>query len=276
MNIKKIGIQGIKGCFHEMAAEKYFYEKIYTLENRTFNDLCINLRDEKVDFAMMAIENTLAGSILANYSLIEKYGFYITGEVYLPIQMHLMVNPGVKLSEIREVISHPVALAQCENYLLSLKNVELKEYHDTAAAARWIQENKNTHTAAVAGKLAAELYNLEIIQEHIETHKENFTRFLILSNHKTIIEERNKASISLKVNHNPGSLSDILLIFKQNKVNLTKIQSIPIVGKPYQYSFHIDLTWENLQNYQDSLTEIAKTSSSVHILGEYISGDYGR
>lgn len=270
----RIAIQGIRGCFHEMAARKYFHSEIPVKECITFRELCESIDKGESKQGIMAIENSLAGSILSNYSLIEKYDLSITGEVYLHIEMNLMALPGSTISDVKEVISHPVALAQCQEYLYSLDQVELKEHHDTAAAAKWINENNAKGVAAVANKLASELYNLEILSENIETHKENFTRFLIVSKDSSNTDVINKASISLQLSHEPGSLSDILLIFKNNQVNLTKIQSLPIIGRPYQYAFHIDITFHDTQGYRNAISEIEDLVYSIKVLGEYKSSSF--
>jgi len=272
--LKKIAIQGISGCFHEMAALKFFGEDIEVVECNTFKSLCQCLAEEKSDFAVMAIENTLAGSLLPNYSLIQKYGFHVVGEVYLHIVMNLMVYPGTPLQNIKYILSHSVALAQCEDFIDSLPDPVLKEYHDTAAAAKWVKDNKSTDTAAIANKLSSQLFNLEIIAESIETHKKNFTRFLVLSTKKITIPDANKASLSLELPHEPGSLANVLQIFKDEKVNLTKIQSVPIIGKPYQYAFKIDLIWENYHHYQEALKRVSEYVSDIIIHGEYKAADY--
>lgn len=272
--MKRIAIQGIKGCFHEMAAKQYFNNNFEVVECKTFNDLASTLKGNKSDFGIIAIENTLAGSILSNYSLIEKNKFYVMGETYLPIQMHLMGTQESNLSYITEIISHPVALAQCDEYLYALENVDLKEFHDTAAAAKWVAEHQLKNMGAVAGELAAELYGLKILQRNIETHKRNFTRFLIVSRDLKEVEGRNKASLSLELSHQPGSLADILTLFKKFNVNLTKIQSLPIIGKPYQYAFHIDLSWASYDQYSEALTGIKEKGAKVKILGEYVSGSF--
>ena len=273
--MKKIAIQGISGCFHEMAARKHFGEEVEMVECDSFRKVCSALNTGVADLAVMAIENTLAGSILPNYSLIQKNHFFIIGEVYLKIQMNLMALPGIAFQEIRKVISHPVALAQCEDFLeTNMEKAELKEFHDTAAAAKHIFDEKLTKTAAIANELSAKMYGLSILERNIQTHKNNYTRFLILSREKVEIPTANKASLSLQTNHTPGSLAKVLNIFSENKVNLTKIQSVPIIGKPYQYAFKIDVEWDNRENYTNSLKLLKQHDTSVQILGEYPKEDY--
>lgn len=271
---KLIGIQGIKGCFHEMAARKFFGDKsIDVLECQSFKSMSFELIEGRCDFAIMAIENTLAGSLLPNYSLITRFGFHVVGEVYLHIKMNLMGLPGTNISDLKQVISHPVALAQCEDYLESLPFIKLIEYHDTAAAAQHVRDTKNDKLAAISNDLSAELYGMEILAEGIETHKKNFTRFLVISSKPEMIKNANKASLSLELAHEPGSLAEVLNIFKYNQVNLTKIQSLPIIGKPYQYAFKIDVVWQNRQDYLDSLEKIQEIGNQVSILGEYKAAD---
>lgn len=274
MSGKLIAIQGIKGCFHEMAARKYFNGQVTTLECNSFKQLAISLSKRECDYAVMAIENTLAGSLLPNYSLISKYEFQVIGEVYLHIEMNLMVNKGTTLDQVTSVYSHPVALAQCDDFFENHPNIHLIEYHDTAAAAKFIYEQGDPTLAAVSNTLSAELYHLDIIASNIETHKRNFTRFLILANKAEENPLANKASLSLELNHEPGSLADVLLIFKLHNVNLTKIQSIPIIGKPYQYAFKIDVTWKDKTDYQNSLADIRKLGNLVDVMGEYQSQSF--
>jgi len=258
-----------------MAAKKFFQGPFEIVECDTFKSLSQTLKSNQADFAVMAIENTLAGSLLPNYSLIRKFGFYIIGEVYLHIKMNLMVSPGTPLTDIRYILSHPVALAQCENYLDSLpQRPELKEYHDTAAAAKWVSENQSKDTAAIANLLSAQLYGLEVLAENIETHKQNFTRFLVLSANETIVPGADKASLSLELPHEPGSLSKVLQVFREENVNLTKIQSVPVIGKPYQYAFKIDVQWEDYKDYQKALGVIKNYASDLIIHGEYKGINY--
>ena len=257
-----------------MAARKYFEEELELVECDSFKKVAKALHQGQSEYGIMAIENTLAGSLLPNYALIQKYGFYVVGEVYLHIKMNLMANEGVALSDIKEVLSHPVALAQCDDFLESRDDVELVEYHDTAAAAKWVKETGSKEVAAISNDLSAELYGLNILSESIETHKENFTRFLLLSKDPREVPNANKASLSLEVSHTPGSLADVLLAFKNKQVNLTKIQSVPIIGKPYQYAFKIDLTWESYSNYKSSVKEVESLGTQVKVLGEYRAGSY--
>lgn len=268
----KVAIQGITTSFHEVAAHTYFSDQIETVECLSFHALCESLKKEESDFAMMAIENSIAGSILPNYFLLQEYHFAIIGEVYLPIHMHLLAMPGVKLSDIKNIESHPMAIRQCSDYLFRLKGVDIRESDDTAYSARKVAEKKLKDTAAIANEYAAKKFGLEILDKRIETHKKNFTRFLVLARKAGANKEANKASLSFEVMNEVGSLADALMTFKNNAINLTKIQSIPIIGKPSEYSIHIDLEWKRRRNYDDAVNQVLRQVRNLNILGEYKKG----
>lgn len=266
---RKIAIQGIQGCFHQQAAITFFDVSIELVECLTFRELCEQLKNGNADFAVMAVENTIAGSILPNYALLQEYRFFICGEVYLPIRMNLVALPGTSLQNITTVSSHHMAIKQCEQYLQQLEKVTLIEMEDTALAAKQIREKKLTNHGAIANNLSADLYNLEVLAEGIETNKANFTRFLILGRtpiHSTYV---NKASLFIELSHKPGCLAEVLMVFKNNQLNLTKIQSIPIIGKPYEYSFHIDMEWEEKNHFDKAMQEIGDYVRHLSILGQY-------
>jgi len=264
-----IAIQGIATSFHEVAALTYFNEPIDTIECMSFHRLCESLKTGEADFAVMAIENSIAGSILPNYFLLQEYHFSIIGELYLPIHMHLLTLPGVKLEEIRTVESHPMAIRQCAEFLYGLKNVEIRESDDTAVSARRVKEQKLKNTAAIANEYAAKKFGLQILEKRIETHKKNFTRFLVLAKRNTDKKESNKASLSFEVANEVGSLADALMTFKNNSINLTKIQSIPIIGKPSEYSIHIDVEWKRRKQYDDAMHQVLLQVKNLNVLGEY-------
>jgi prephenate dehydratase len=268
----KIGIQGISTCFHEVAARTYFHDSIEPVECLTFDKLCESLKKKECDFAMMAIENTIAGSILPNYFLLQEFRFSIVGEIYLPIHLHLLAFPGVKLEDIKTVESHPMAIRQCFEYLHKLNGVELRESDDTAISARKVAEKKLKATGAIANELAAKRFGLEILGRRIETHKKNFTRFLVLARNGDSKDESNKASLSFEVFNEVGSLADVLTVFKNNQINLSKIQSIPVIGKPQEYSIHVDVEWNERKNYDDALKQIQKQTHNLSVLGEYKKG----
>jgi prephenate dehydratase len=265
----KVAIQGIATSFHEVAALTYFQEPIDTVECLSFHALCESLKKEESDFAMMAIENSIAGSILPNYFLLQEYHFSIIGEVYLPIHMHLLALPGVKLNDIKCVESHPMAIRQCNDFLFRLKNIEIRESDDTAVSARKVKEKKLTDTAAIANEYAAKKFGLQILEKRIETNKKNFTRFLVLTKGRETAKDSNKASLCFEVANEVGSLAEALMTLKKNQINLTKIQSIPIVGKPSEYSIHIDVEWKRRKSYDTAIQEVLRQVRNLNVLGEY-------
>jgi prephenate dehydratase len=267
----KVAIQGIATSFHEVAAQTYFGDSIESVECLSFHALCESLKKEESDFAVMAIENSIAGSILPNYFLLQEYHFSIIGEVYLPIHMHLLVLPGVTLNDVKCIESHPMAIRQCNDFLFRLRNVEIRESDDTAVSARKVKENKLTNTAAIANEHAAKKFGLQILEKRIETNKKNFTRFLILAKGRQTAHNSNKASLCFEVANEVGSLAETLMTLKNNLINLTKIQSIPIVGKPSEYSIHIDVEWKKRKNYDTALQEILRQVRNLNVLGEYKS-----
>ncbi len=267
--MKKIAIQGVRGAFHEMAAKNYFDHSIDLVECMSFRDLCKALKSNKADAAVMAIENTIAGSLSQNYGLINEYSLNIIGEVYLKIEMQLMALAGVQLEDIKHIQSHPVAINQCSEFLDTLPDVSITETVDTAESARNIAQNQLANTAAIAGKAAADLYGLHIIQENIETNKQNYTRFLVLTNQAQTRDNDDKASISFELKHAPGTLADILSVFKENNINLTNIQSLPVVGKPYEYRFHADLTWKSKVSFDLAMSHAEQFASRIILLGTY-------
>lgn len=265
----KIAIQGIAASFHEVAALSYFREPITTIECLSFHALCESLKKGEADFAVMAIENSIAGSILPNYFLLQEYHFSIVGELYLPIHMHLLALPGVKLEDVTHIESHPMAIRQCTEFLHRLEGVQIMESDDTALSARKVKEEKLKTTAAIANEFAAKKFGLQILEKRIETHKKNFTRFLILTRKTESSEESNKASLCFEVINEVGSLADALMTFKDNSINLSKIQSIPIIGKPSEYSIHIDIEWKKRKNYDKAIRKVLRQVRNLNILGEY-------
>lgn len=273
--MKKIAIQGIAGSFHEDAARRYFAgEPVEIVECKTFKQVCDMIDADDVDRAVMAIENSIAGSLLQNYALIRDYHLKVIGEVYIHIQMNLMVLPGVKRKEIKEIYSHPVSFMQCSEYLEKyFPKAERKELGDNAKVAKLISDEKITYAAAISNLRSAELYGLEVLDKGIESNKKNYTRFLILAKRGNPTEGTNKASLCFEVGHYYGALANVLNTFAENKINLTKIQSVPIVGKPNEYSFHVDVEYDEQKNYEHAIHIILKSVSSLAILGEYVRGD---
>jgi prephenate dehydratase len=265
----KIAIQGIATSFHEVAALTYFGNAIQSVECLSFHALCESLKKGESDYAMMAIENSIAGSILPNYFLLQDYHFNIIGEVYLPIHMHLLALPGVKLSDIKSIESHPMAIRQCSDFLFRLKNVEIRESDDTAVSARKVKEKKLTDTAAIANEYAAKKFGLQILEKRIETNKKNFTRFLVLAKGGKSVADANKASLCFEVVNEVGSLADALTTLKDNQINLSKIQSIPIVGRPSEYSIHVDVEWKKRKSYDNATKLLLRQVRNLNVLGEY-------
>lgn len=269
-----VAIQGGKASFHDVAAVRYFDKEQDTIYCMTFRDVCESLKSGKADFGVMAIENSIAGSILGNYKLIQEYNLNIIGEIQLRIKQNLIVLPGVKWDEVQVVKSHPVALLQCEDLFLSNPAFRQEEYHDTADAVKYIKDNNLRNYAAIAGEYAAAYYGMEIPEggEGIETEKRNFTRFFILSSDREKkIEGSEKATLSFRLSNEVGSLAGFLKIIVDNKINLTKIQSIPILGKPEEYTFYIDCEWSNYGDFKKSI-EIESTVLGLTILGKYKKG----
>jgi prephenate dehydratase len=259
----------LEASFHEVAARTYFQQAIQPIECLTFHALCESLKKGKADFAVMAIENSIAGSILPNYFLLQQYHFSIVGELYLPIHMHLLTLPGVKLSDIKTIESHPMALRQCTEFIHTLNGVEIRESDDTALSAKRVKTLKLKQTAAIANELAAKKYGLRILEKRIETHKKNFTRFLVLTRKSENNEKANKASLSFEVANEVGSLADALMTFKLNHINLLKIQSIPVIGKPSEYRIHVDVEWKRRKQYDDAMKQVLRQVKNLNVLGEY-------
>jgi prephenate dehydratase len=265
----KVAIQGIATSFHEVAAMTYFNTPIETVECLSFHALCEALKHDRADYAVMAIENSIAGSILPNYFLLQEYHFSIVGELYLPIHLHLLALPGVKMKDIRSIESHPMAIRQCSEFLHKLEGVEIKESDDTALSAKNISAKSLKNTAAIANEQAGKKFGLQILEKRIETHKKNFTRFLILTKKNGALLDSNKGSLSFEVANEAGSLADVLLSFKENNINLTKIQSIPIIGKPREYTIHVDLEWKKRRSYDLAMNQVLRHTRNLNVLGEY-------
>ncbi|MFO7934948.1 MAG: prephenate dehydratase [Bacteroidales bacterium] len=273
---KIIAIQGGYGAFHEIAAHHYFQnEEIEILPRATFRDMVSTLKNRKSDFGIMAIENSLAGSIIPNYNLIIDTRMHIVGEIYLRIKQNLVAIPGVKISDLKEVFSHPMAILQCQNFFDGFPEIRLIESIDTAMSAEEIARKQLRHTGAISSRLAADKYGLDVVAESIETNKMNYTRFLILAeNGFTVpVEKVNKASIYFSLAHRIGSLSKILSILSYYDINLAKIQSMPIVGKDWEYLFYVDVEIHDHEMYRKSIEAIKPFTASLGILGEYEKGN---
>jgi prephenate dehydratase len=274
--MKKIAIQGGYGAFHELAAHKYFNgEEIEILPRETFRALLSSIKHQKSDYGIMAIENSLAGSILPNYTLLMETPMLIIGEVYLRIKQNLVALKGEKLEDLKEVYSHPMAILQCSRYFEQFPQIRLIESIDTALSAKEIQDKKLKNIGAIASTLAAEKYDLEILAEGIETNKKNYTRFLILTENGHLVSESdvNKSSIHFALAHKTGSLSKILSILSYYELNMAKIQSMPIMGKDWEYQFYVDLEINDYDMYKKSLEAIKPFTSGLGIMGEYEKGN---
>ena len=270
-----VSIQGYEGSFHQAAARHYFGKDVKVLPCSTFGELIKVASNPAISTGgVMAIENSIAGSILANYNLLQKSDLTITGEVYLQIKQNLMVNPGVKLEDIREVHSHPMALQQCLEYLDS-HNWKLVETEDTALSAKHIHQHKSRHIAAIASRLAADLYDLEVIAPNIHTLRNNYTRFLVLSPsmNTAVAEGANKASVNFRTDHSKGSLAKVLVKIAEEDINLSKLQSFPIPGSNWQYSFHADMEFERVVQFEDVVSALKGVTEAFRVYGVYKKGE---
>ncbi len=274
--MKQVAIQGFSGAFHEIAARQYFDgEEIGIVPCVTFRELFDRLKNDPAMLGIVAIENTIAGSLLQNHNLLRQSGCVIIGEHKLRISHTLSALPGQSLRDIAEVHSHPIALMQCEDFLDTLTGVRVVESDDTALSAREIAENGIKGRAAVCSSLAAQMYGLEVLAKEIETNKRNFTRFLIIAQPElaaTMIQgvTLNKSSLVFTLPHEEGSLAKVLSILSFYRVNLTKIQSLPVVGREWEYQFYISLTFDNYDRYRQSLDAVRPLLKDFQILGEYM------
>ena len=276
--MKRVAIQGIAGSYHDIAARNYFEgEEIEIVPCDTFRDVIGIIKKEPNVLGLMAIENTIAGSLLQNHELIRESGLTIVGEYKLRISHSLVALPGTDIHDIQEINSHPIALMQCTEFLDTLPNVKVVEKGDTAKSARWIAENKLKGHAAICGKHAAEIYGMEVLAEGIETNKRNFTRFLTICdrwNADDLLRDttKNKASIVFAVPHTAGSLSKVLSVLSFYDMNLSKIQSLPIIGREWEYLFYVNLSFTDYTRYKQAMDAIIPLTKDFKILGEYAEG----
>lgn len=272
--MKKVAIQGYKGCFHEEAARTFYAQSGLVpdiLECDTFEGLYRALESEAADAAVMAIENTVSGGLIHNFELLRRYDRKIKGEVYLRIKQNLMALPGQSIEDIKEVRTHYMAINQTRDFFQrECPWITLVESEDTAKSAAEIAGNRLLGVGAVASSLAADLYSLEILRESIETYKQNFTRFLIFDEAVTLPESAiDKASICFTLPHKPGSLAHILTILSFYDMNLTRIQSLPIPGREWQYFFYVDIKFDDYNRYCQALSAVRPLIEDLNILGEY-------
>lgn len=276
--MKKVAIQGMIGSFHDIAAHRYFEnEEIELITCDTFEDVFAQLKADSNVVALVAIENTIAGSLLHNYELLRESGALIVGEHKLRISHSIMCLPDDDWTDISEVNSHPVALMQCRDFLKKHPEFKVVEAEDTAGSAKNISEGALHGHAAICSKYAAPLYGMKILEEGIETNKHNFTRFLVVAdswNAENYSDPRrsNKASIVFSLSHDEGSLSQVLSIFSFYRINLTKIQSLPIIGREWEYMFYVDVTYDDYTRYRQSIDAVRPLTKQLKILGEYQDG----
>ena len=273
--MKKVAIQGISGCYHEMAARRFFRDEDIEIDPcQTFDELFTHMSKDTSLLGIMAIENTIAGSLLQNHELLRQSELCVVGEYKLRISHVLAALPGETIEKITEINSHPIALMQCSDFLHSYPSIKIVEKGDTAGSALEIAQHKLKGHAAICGSLAAELYGLDILAEGIQTNKRNFTRFLVLADSwkkDELIDESkiNKSSLVFSLPHTQGSLSKVLTILSFYDVNLTKIQSLPIIGREWEYRFYVDVTFDNYIRYRQALDAIKPLTKDFKILGEY-------
>ena len=272
---RKVAIQGIAGSFHDIAARNYFQgEEIEVIACDTFKDVFQTIKKDNSIVGAVAIENTIAGSLLPNHNLLKDSGMRIMGETRLRIEHNLVCLPGQSIDDVTDVYSHPIALMQCEDFLAGYPHLKAVESDDTASSARRIATEKIAGRAAICSTLAAQIYGLQILAEGVETNKRNFTRFLIVGDPWTAEEHTksqkvNKASVVFALPHEEGSLAKVLSILSYYHVNLSKIQSLPILGREWEYLFYVNLNFENCMLYVQSLDAIRPFTRDLRILGEY-------
>ena len=276
--MKRIAIQGMTGCFHDIAAHQYFEgEQLQIVCCPTFEDVFANIRQDPTMIAMIAIENTIAGSLLHNYELLRASGTTVVGEHKLHISHCICCLPDDDWDTVSEVHSHPVALMQCRDFLAKHTGIKAVEAEDTAGAAQMIAEKGLKGWAAICSSAAAKLYGLKILEDHIEDNKHNYTRFLVVCDPRKAdflrdMEHTDKSSLVFSLPHEEGSLSQVLSILSFYRINLTKIQSLPVIGHEWEYMFYVDVTYDNITRYRQSIDAIMPLTKELKILGEYTNG----
>jgi len=269
--IKSVAIQGVKGSFHHIVSQQFFDETVNIHECLTFDGVVDSILDNRTDAAIMAIENSIAGSIIPNYALIDSHNLHIVGEHYLDIQHHLMALPNQTINDIKEVYSHPMALLQCKAFFKKYPQIKLIEDKDTAEVAQRIHKHQTKNIAAIASRLAAKLFELDILSESIQTIKHNETRFVVVKTQNSEIsqDQINKASVKFELDHKRGSLATILNVLSDCKLNLTKIQSLPKIETPWKYAFFVDLTFESYKDFEKAKSVMTIMAQHFKVLGEY-------
>jgi len=267
----KIAIQGIQGSNHHRVAADYYGEDIELLECMSFDAVVDRLLDGSADRGVMAIENSIAGSIIPNYNLVYHNKLHIIGEHYLNIDHHLMVLKGQGIGDIQEVHSHPMALLQCKEFFRAHPQIKLVESVDTAETAKRIKDGGLANIAAIAPKIAADLFDLDIIASEIQTIKVNSTRFILLKKKNRLLprEEINKASLRFITDHKRGSLATVLNVMSDCNMNLTKIQSLPVIETPWKYAFFVDVTFEKYEDFAKAKSLLKIMVGDFKVLEEY-------
>ena len=271
---KIIAIQGAEGSNHHKVARDFYGEDIQLKECMSFDALVAHLLDGSATDGVMAIENTIAGSIIPNYALIDSNNLHIVGEEYLKLHHHLMTLPGQTIKNIKEVWSHPMALLQCKEFFKKHPHIKLVEDVDTAEVAKRIAKKNIKGVAAIAPKIAAEIFGLQVLEDDIQTIKDNSTRFVIVKTElpNTEIDNINKASLKFQLNHKRGSLAAVLNVLSDCKMNLTKIQSLPVIETPWKYSFFVDITFNDYTDFKKIVKIIKIMAEEFKILGTYKNG----
>jgi prephenate dehydratase len=270
--LAKVGIQGVKGAFHEEAALNYFGEEIGIVPQVTFTDLIESVKSGESDFGMIAVENTISGTIHSNLSLIRSARLKIVGEVYLRIEQNLAALPGTKIDELQQVLSHYMAIDQCRDFFSYHPQIKLTESEDTAMSMQMVANQQLKNVGAIGSKTAALHYGLEILASGIETNKKNYTRFLVVQKPENELDcEFDKASLALTLPNSTGSLAEILSLIASFKIDLSKIESVPVVGEPWHYLFYLDLLFDEAERYLEMLKTLRPFTDELYILGEYKS-----
>jgi len=271
---KRVSIQGYEGSFHQIAAQQFLGQDVQVVPCATFREVVQVASSNDSDGGFMAIENSIAGSILPNYSLLQRSNLKIIGEIYLQIHQNLLTNPGVSLNDIREVHSHPMALLQCMDFLEKYPHWKLVETEDTALSAKHLHQHRHKHAAAIASTLAAELFQLSILAPSIQTNKNNFTRFLYVqrAGEETKEMDVNKASVNFYTDHKRGSLARVLQCIADEGINLSKLQSMPIPEREWQYSFHADMEFEKRGDFERVIQSLKGLTEHLRVFGVYKKG----
>jgi prephenate dehydratase len=272
---RKIAIQGVRGAFHDIVAHLYYEsDEVEIIPCNTFDEVLKNVISGDADNGIMAIENSVAGSILPNYNLLREIPVAVIGEVYLRIEQNLIVLPGQKMEDIKEVCSHPMALLQCRSFFEQHPKIKLTEAVDTALMVKLIRDENMLGYGAIASEYSAKIYDMEILAAGIESNKQNYTRFLVLQkkNQGIKLVSPEKVSLCFNTPHEVGSLSKVLSVLSYYNINLTKIQSLPILGCEWEYLFYIDLEFADYNRYLQSVEAIRPLTENLKILGEYTKG----